>query len=270
MKIFLNKLIQCNPISGHLGNNLFQYSRFYFARNVGRRIISEGESNPGLKIPMAGIKERVEISKEQPMKGDRKGNKEEFTEPNEEAELNISELDRMVYSIYQKSKYHVLDANRRPLEQHERHLKYYNFITQHLKKLNNEQMVQFIRAICYFKYKDDKTNDILSSYLNSSKNKLPNASLVLYALSNLELENEGLKQQALKIIESSDFASEKKEAIIPMIHSLTEWNISNEILNTKIDEFVRVNEKDFNEHVRKDYNLGNLSIVQILRKKPLL
>jgi hypothetical protein len=222
---------------------LIQFTHFNFARNIGRKSKEADEQD---KLNTTVLKENIKPIKQEEIALQNKI----LTEPEGE-KLDINQLDRMVYSLYQKSKYHVLDANRRPLEQHERHFQYYKFIIQHIRILNPENFAKFIRAICYFKHKDDKTIDILSYYLHSSKNKFANASLVLYALSTLNIDNESFKQQCLKIIESTDFSNENKSTIIPMIYSLTEWNLYNDSLNSKVDEFVRINQKEFNEHVYK-------------------
>jgi hypothetical protein len=219
LNIILHKKLPSNDF-----NKLFKFTNFYFARNINKKL-KETTTEP--EMP-----KNIETQFE-----------------NQETKFDPSQLDRMVYSLYKKSKFNVLDANRQPLNQHERHFEYYNYILENIKRLSPEYLTMFIKAMCHFKFKDERFTEALSFFLTSSKSKLQAASLILYALSVLEIKNENLKNQAIQILQTNDFTGEDKSVILPMLHSLTEWGFNNESINLKVDEFVKLNENQFNEHV---------------------
>jgi hypothetical protein len=234
-------------------SNLVKHQKFNFARYTGRKI-KEVEINENIKENQQLKKEEQQIfsneSKEANTTTNKVIHKEDSRQTSEEAiYLDISQLEKMVTSLYKKSKLNLLDANKKPLNEHARHFGYYNFILQNYKKLTHEYQAKFIKALCFFKYKDDKINDILSFHLHGSKNKLTQASLVLYALSSLRMSNEHLLNQAVHILETEDFSKEEKSTLLPMLYSLSELGTNNETINQKVDEFVTVNQASFTEHV---------------------
>jgi hypothetical protein len=208
---------------------LLMNNNFNFVRSTGKKVLNKENIEQNYKI------ENLSDIYSQEVK------------PIEDDKFEVNSIDNMIISLYKKSKLYFFDINKEPFENLGRHYRYYKFITENLKHLKPSSSEKLIKAICYFNFKDNKTNEILSIHLNHSTDKFNSASNIIYSISKLKITNNTLIKNAIKVIENSEFSIEKLPFLIPLINSLSELKINNEKINSKIDQFIIDNHKDFKE-----------------------
>jgi hypothetical protein len=168
-----------------------------------------------------------------------------------EREMN----NEMLEKFYLRSKLYAIEYNKPAYQDIEEYKDYYDSLINNFKSFNVNEIEKFIRAICHFSIKEEKSKEIFSKILNESEKKLESACLIFYALIKLEIEDSGLNNKIIKIIHNSKqkFIESEKSVIVPFVYAVSEKGLHDQDINNLVDKYVEDNISSFNEYVNKHY-----------------
>jgi hypothetical protein len=243
MKLFLQ--ISSRSIVHLFGNKYHTYnkmrslcgfSKFYFARNLGGKQIQKQNIGSLPESTSTILKEEINIINDE-----------------EEILFKPSEIPQILENFYKRSKIYHIEASKPKFESLESQQKNYEFLITNTKLLKAFQLEQFIRAIGHYQIpSDNKLLEVFTKFLHYKERKFENAALILYTIAKLNIKNDALQKLCFKNIQegtSEIWLKSDKKAVIPLIWALSELNISDKSINSRVDEYITKNFKSLNEYV---------------------
>ena len=164
--------------------------------------------------------------------------------------LEVENISLILDKFHYRGKLFQIESKLQKFNALEEYVEYYNYMISNLNKLHYFQLEKFLRAICYFQVKDEKTKEILKKYLNSQPNNTHSALFSIYFMKKLEIQVEDLEKKSLKLVTENGIVNSDKLYVIPFVWAISEMQISNNEVNGKIDEFIREHINFMNEYVK--------------------
>jgi hypothetical protein len=156
-------------------------------------------------------------------------------------------IDIMISILSKRSKYYAICAKKPKFEKMVKYYNYYNYIVDNIDFIEPHNLGRFIKSISLFQYKDDNTEKILMKLIEISNDELKKSATILNALSKLDIKNQDFINKCIEMLERIEFTLEDKTIIVQIANSITYLGIDNQRINSKIDEFIRINYSKFEE-----------------------
>ena len=240
MKIFHHISYKNNRL-----NMLYHINKFNFVRNTrsSKKLSLDPQSIENFEKTKTEMD--TSIKKEINVESSR-----EMYESEEKIPLENENISIILDKFHYRGKLFQIESSKTKFDSLEEYVEYYNFLTKNLYKLHHFQLEKLIRAMCYYQIKEEKNKDILTRYLNSQPNNTHSSLFVVYVMNKLESQYEDLMKTCFKIISENGIVNSDRLYVIPFIWAISEFQVSNNEINAKIDEFIKEQINFMNEYVK--------------------